>query len=124
MTARFLVDESLPRAVTRVLGAAGHDVADARDVGLRGRPDGDVAARAVAEQRILVASDLDFANTLQFPPGSHAGIVVLRVPDDWGSRRRAERLLAAIEETGVDNIRSRLTIVEAARIRTFGVPSG
>jgi len=36
--AAVLIDESLPRAVGRVLAAAGHDVIDARDVGLRGVP--------------------------------------------------------------------------------------
>ena len=41
----FLVDESLPCAVTRALVAAGHDVVDVRDVGLRGASDDAIAAR-------------------------------------------------------------------------------
>jgi uncharacterized protein (DUF433 family) len=47
---RILVDESLPRAASPTLTAAGHDVEDVRDVGLRGRPDAGVTARARAER--------------------------------------------------------------------------
>jgi len=68
--ASFLIDESLPRAVGRALHAAGHDVVDARDVGLRGAADDRVLARAVSERRILMSGDVDFANALRFPPGS------------------------------------------------------
>ncbi|HEX7837144.1 MAG TPA: DUF5615 family PIN-like protein [Kofleriaceae bacterium] len=58
----FLVDESLPRAVTKALVATGHDVADARDVGLRGATDDAIAARARETSSILVSGDLDFSN--------------------------------------------------------------
>ena len=79
--AAFLVDESLPRAVTRALVAAGHDVADVRDIGLRGAPDDAIAVHARATHQIVVSGDLDFSNALRFPPGSHPGIVVARLPD-------------------------------------------
>jgi predicted nuclease of predicted toxin-antitoxin system len=75
----LLVDESLPRAVTRTLLEAGHDVSDVRDIGLRGAADDAVAAKAREEARILVSGDLDFANAVRFPPGSHPGIVVARL---------------------------------------------
>lgn len=77
----FLIDESLPRAVTRALVAAGHDVADVRDVGLRGASDDAIAARARETSSIVVSGDLDFSNALRFPPGTHPGIVVARLPD-------------------------------------------
>ena len=102
-----------------MLAAAGHDVLDVRDAGLRGQPDMVVQSRAFAEGRVLVAADLDFANALRFPPGSHPGIVILRVPDDWGSRARAERLMAGLEETGAARIQGAIVIIEPARTRVF-----
>jgi predicted nuclease of predicted toxin-antitoxin system len=39
--AKFLVDEDLPRSLARELRLAGIDAVDARDAGLRGRPDGE-----------------------------------------------------------------------------------
>lgn len=117
--ARFLIDESLPRAVGRVLVAAGHDVIDARDVGLRGAPDDDVMARAISEARTVVAGDTDFANTLRFPPGSHAGIVVLRLPNEWDPATRATRAAQAISEALQSGITGVLIIVDPARIRVL-----
>lgn len=118
--ARFLIDESLPRSVGRALLNAGHDVIDARDVGLRGAPDDEVLARAISEGRTVVAGDIDFANTLRFPPGSHAGIVVLRLPNEWDPATRANRAAEAIAEALQSEITGLLVIVDPARIRVLG----
>jgi len=48
---------------------------------LGGADDDFVAAAALREQRMLVSIDLDFADITRFPPGTHPGIVVLRVPE-------------------------------------------
>jgi predicted nuclease of predicted toxin-antitoxin system len=115
--ARFLIDESLPRAVGRALAAQGHDVLDARDAGLRGAPDEAVFDRAVAERRVIVAGDLDFANTLRFRPGSHAGIVVLRLPSDWGPSARATRAASAVTEVLAFLDAGALVIADPSRVR-------
>lgn len=119
---RFLVDESLPRSVCRELLARGHEVVDARDAGLRGRPDEEVHRYAVSGQRVLLAADVDFANALRFPAGSHPGIVVLRVPDDWGAAARTARLVAGIEELG-NELAGAIVIVEPSRTRIFRTPT-
>jgi predicted nuclease of predicted toxin-antitoxin system len=51
------------------------------DVGLAGQPDSAVFAHAQSTHALLVTSDKDFSNIIQYPLGSHAGIIVLRVPD-------------------------------------------
>jgi predicted nuclease of predicted toxin-antitoxin system len=118
--ARFLIDESLPRAVGRALADRGHDVVDVRDAGMRGWTDGRIAARAVAEKCIVVAGDLDFANALRFPPGTHPGIVVLRAPDGWNAAQRTARILAAIQEVGPQALVGTIAIIEPDRVRIFG----
>ncbi|HET7505226.1 MAG TPA: DUF5615 family PIN-like protein [Kofleriaceae bacterium] len=117
--ASFLVDESLPRAVTRALVAAGHDVADARDVGLRGASDDGIAARARETSSIIVSGDLDFSNALRFPPGTHPGIVVARLPHASSPADMAARIVEAIVAVGAD-LKGAITIVEATRVRVFG----
>jgi predicted nuclease of predicted toxin-antitoxin system len=112
-----LVDESLPRAVTRKLLAAGHDALDVRDAGLRGAPDDAVFARALSDRRIVISGDVDFANTLHFPTGSHAGIVVLRLPNDWSPAARAARALAAVADVLSDLAGGALVIVDPVRVR-------
>lgn len=117
--AAFLVDESLPRAVTRALVAAGHDVVDVRDVGLRGATDDAIAARARETSSIVVSGDLDFSNALRFPPGTHPGIIVARLPDVISPADMAARIVAAIAAVAAD-LRGAITIVEPTRIRVFG----
>jgi len=120
--ARFLVDESLPRRATRELTNAGHDATDVRDVGLRGASDEAVLARAVAEDRIVASADLDFANALRFPPSSHRGVVVLRLPDEWGPLQRTRRLLEGLQELGPDRFAGTIIIIEPSRLRLFHPP--
>ena len=117
--AAFLVDESLPRAVTRALGSPGHDVADVRDIFLRGAPDDAIAAHARAANRVVVSGDLDFANALRFPPGSHPGIVVARLPDVLSPDEMATLIIAAIATLG-GCMDGAITIVDPARVRVFG----
>jgi len=116
--AAFLVDESLPRAVTRALAAA-HDVIDVRDIGLRGATDDAIAARARADSRIVASGDLDFSNALRFPPGTHPGIIVARFPDVLAPAAMAAVIVAAIAEVGID-LNAAITIIEPTRVRVFG----
>jgi predicted nuclease of predicted toxin-antitoxin system len=120
--ARFLVDESLPRAVTRALSEAGHDTLDVRDIGLRGATDSVIAAHALAEGRVLVAGDTDFANALRFPPATHPGIVVLRLPNAFAPEERAKRLLSALDPSILSTLAGSIVIVEVARVRVLSVP--
>jgi predicted nuclease of predicted toxin-antitoxin system len=114
---RFLVDESLPRAVTRALASAGYDTVDVRDAGLRGSTDAAIALTAAAERRIVVAGDTDFANALTFPPGTHPGIIVLRLPNAWTPTQRATRLMAALDATLVASLPGAIVIIEPSRVR-------
>jgi predicted nuclease of predicted toxin-antitoxin system len=94
-----------------------------RDIGLRGHPDQEIVDRARAEGRVVLTADTDFASTLAFPPATHAGVVVLRVPDDWNSQRRAERLLGGIREVGVEALAGAVVIVEPSRSRIYSGPA-
>jgi predicted nuclease of predicted toxin-antitoxin system len=58
---RFLVDQGLSPEVARQLRADGHDALHVAELGLQSATDGLIFARATAEQRILLTSDLDFA---------------------------------------------------------------
>ena len=74
--------------------------------------------RAVEEGRIVVTADLDFSNALRFPPGSHPGIVVLRVPGEWTLSRQAERVVTGISEVA-EKAEGAIVVIEAGRVRIF-----
>jgi predicted nuclease of predicted toxin-antitoxin system len=78
---RFKLDENLPVSSSTLLTAAGHDVDTVGQEGLSGAPDPEVVAAATAAGRVLISLDVGLADIRAHPPGSHAGIVVLRLTD-------------------------------------------
>jgi predicted nuclease of predicted toxin-antitoxin system len=78
---KFKLDENLPASAAAALAGAGHDVDTVPTEGLIGARDPDVVSAATGAGRILVSLDVGLGDIRAYPPGSHAGIVVLRVPD-------------------------------------------
>lgn len=113
---RVLTDENLPRPLVEALREAGHDVLDVREHGLAGADDATVWALARADNRILVTLDLDFANVLQYAPGTHEGIVVLRVHKPT-QRLIEDMLLGFLSAVGQEDVHGALVIVEPGRYR-------
>ena len=59
--------------------ARAHDVETVGEEGLTGRADADVWQAAQSEGRLLITQDLDFSDTRKFQPGTHHGIVLIRL---------------------------------------------
>jgi predicted nuclease of predicted toxin-antitoxin system len=78
---RLKLDENLGRRLRPLLTEHGHDVDTVVDEGLGGADDDAVAAAAKREGRMLLTLDLDFSDIARFAPGSHPGIMVIRVPE-------------------------------------------
>ena len=78
---KFKIDENLPAGLVDALRGERHNVATASDESLGGAKDPTLLAAAVAERRVLMTFDLDFADARAYPPGSHHGIVVFRLPN-------------------------------------------
>lgn len=115
----FKIDENLPVELAELLTAAGHDASTVHSEGLVGAVDPDLARVCVAEQRVLVTLDLDFADIQTFPPERYPGFMVLRLvrqdkPHVIEVFRRAMTLLSREE------IQGRLWIIEEHRVRIRG----
>ena len=78
---KFKLDENLPASSAEVLARVGHDVDTVTGEGLKGAPDQDVVVAAAAAGRVLLTLDQGMGDIRAYPPGSHAGIVVLRLAD-------------------------------------------
>ena len=79
---KLKLDENVPLSARARLQALGFDVDTVLDEGLGGRPDADVWAAAQTEERVLVTQDLDFSDARRFAPGSHHGLVLVRMRDE------------------------------------------
>ena len=69
------------RLVCRNLDQCDQNVDIVTDEGLTGAPDHDVVAAATVAGLILISLDRGLGDIRAYPPGSHAGIVVLRLTD-------------------------------------------
>lgn len=78
---RLKLDENITVAAKDPLVALGHDVDTVADEDLTGRPDPDVLAAAVTDERALVTCDLGFGDPRTYPPGNHRGVILLRLRD-------------------------------------------
>ena len=99
---KIKLDENLPRRAGPILVAAGHDVDSVEDEGLAGSDDPAVSLAATAAGRLVITLDRGFGDIQRSPPGSHAGILVLRVDDhppcrsSTRSASSSQRLTSAI----------------------------
>lgn len=91
---RIKLDENLPAVLSRDLANLGHDVQTVPQQGLAGHADSPVWHAAQSEGRFLITQDLDFSDIRRFTPGSHAGLLLVRLshPGRGALRARVKTL--------------------------------
>ncbi|NUQ40788.1 MAG: DUF5615 family PIN-like protein [Calditrichaceae bacterium] len=114
---KFKLDENFGSRTQKFFIHAGHDVETVREEGLSGIADKKLYRFCIKEQRCLVTLDLDFSDTLRFPPEKTAGIVVIRVPQN-PSIKLLERMVSQfLENLKNMPVEKQLWIMEVGRIR-------
>ena len=114
---RLLVDENLPRSLTTALREAGHEVWDIRELGLRGISDDQIFRQAQELGAALLSADKGFGNVLRFPPASHLGIVVVRLPSDMSVAELCRVVVGALQGLEPDELQGHLCIVRPGQVR-------
>lgn len=76
---KLKLDENLPETLLATLRALGHDVDNVRIEGLSGQPDTDIWQAAQKAERFLITQDLDFSDMRKFAPGTHRGLMLVRL---------------------------------------------
>lgn len=100
---KIKLDENLPRSAKAVLAEAGHDVDSVEDEGLAGADDPTVSAAATEVERLVITLDRGFGDVQRYPPGSHAGILVLRV-DDQSAVSVCRTLSELVEQNAIEDL--------------------
>jgi hypothetical protein len=77
---RIKLDENLPFRLVSVLTELGHDVDTVPSERIAGKDDAAVWQAAQAGQRFLVTQDLDFSDVRKYTPGTHHGLLLVRLP--------------------------------------------
>lgn len=73
------LDENLPESLAKDLARFNHDVDTVRIEGLAGQSDPDVWKGAQNSGRFLITQDLDFPDVRRFVPGTHHGLMLVRL---------------------------------------------
>ena len=96
---KIKLDENLPASLVGILSRLGHDADTVVDEGLKGEPDEVVWPAAQKEGRFLVTQDLDFSDIRKFVPGTHRGLMLvrLRMPSQSMLEHRVSEAFAEME---------------------------
>ena len=115
----FKLDENLPVEAADLMRKAGHDVKTVPDEKLQGARDPLLLDRCIAEDRVLVSLDTEFADIRAYPPEDLPGIIVLRLKSQAKTQvlEVFRRLLPRIV---TEPLRHHLWIAEENRIRIHG----
>jgi predicted nuclease of predicted toxin-antitoxin system len=118
---RFLADMGVGMNVVRELRAGGHDAIHLRDEGLQRLPDPDIFAKAIAEDRIVLTFDLDFADIVAAAGSTSASVIIFRLRNAR-AEHVSERLSAALA-AAISALKSgAIVMVEESRVRIRAFP--
>jgi predicted nuclease of predicted toxin-antitoxin system len=113
---RVKLDENLPRDLVEVLIRRGHDVDTVLDEQLGGQADSIVVETAADGGRMVITLDRGVGDIRRFPPGSHAGVVVLR-PVSQDPDSICELVDRLLDVQVLEGFNGCVVIVEPRRVR-------
>ena len=113
---RLKLDENLPDDARKAAVALGHDVDTVVDEELDGARDPAVLAAALREDRFVITLDRGFGDVRRYPPGTHAGIAVLRV-DSQDARSVADALATFLRNDTLGELRGCIVVVRGHLVR-------
>jgi predicted nuclease of predicted toxin-antitoxin system len=97
---KIKLDENLPLRLAGFLKELSHDVQTVHDERLMGHADHEIWEAAQRESRFLITQDLDFSDSRQFTPGTHHGILLIRLHSP-NRRNLIERIAELFQEENV-----------------------
>jgi predicted nuclease of predicted toxin-antitoxin system len=104
-----------------VLAKLGHDIETVRREELIGASDSQVWEVVVREERFLLTQDMDFSDARRFGPGSHPGLMVLRLKTP-GRLALARRVESIFKNEPVESWHGCFVIATAWKIRVVRAP--
>jgi len=113
---KIKLDENLPERLITELSELGHDVDTVRAEHLTGRPDNVVWEAAQLVDRFLVTQDLDFSDARRYIPGTHGGLLLLRLSQP-GRDALVARLALLFATEPVDQWKGCLVVATDHKVR-------
>ena len=112
------LDENLPAPLAPKLAAMGHDIQTVVEEGISGQGDPTIWQAAQREARLLMTQDLDFSDARQFVPGTHYGILLLRLQNPtW--RALVTRVVELFAQEDVARWEKSLVVATKSKVRVL-----
>jgi predicted nuclease of predicted toxin-antitoxin system len=113
---KIKLDENLPQRLVGVLAGLGHDVDTVSAEQLTGREDEDVWRAAQSVERFVITQDLDFSDARRYTPGTHAGLLLVRLAHP-GREALLARISALFATETVETWRGCLVVATDHKVR-------
>jgi hypothetical protein len=113
---RIKLDENLPSRLIVALSELGHDVDSVPLEQLTGRDDPQIWKAAQTAERFLITQDLDFSDLRRFAPGTHHGLLLVRLRRP-GRAALFERIVDLFRTERVDQWRTCLVVATEQKVR-------
>lgn len=120
---KIKLDENLPATLVGLLAALGHDTDTVPQEGMAGKADDAVWAMAQAARRFFITQDLDFSNIHRFMPGTHEGLMLVRLRAP-GRAALVRRIHTVFQNESVDTWKGTFIVVTDRKLRVRRSPEG
>ena len=90
-----------------------------RDEGLAGQVDTTIFAAAQQDGRFFVTQDLDFADTRRYVPGTHQGLLIVRLRDG-GALALRDRVRGVFTSEAIARLEHCTVVVTDRKARVLG----
>ncbi len=110
------IDENIPAKVARVLNQLGHETDTVHQEGLAGQNDERIWEAAQEAKRFLITQDLDFSDIRRFVPGTHYGLLLVRLRSP-GRLALMERIRTLFQTEQVENWQGCFIVVTEHKLR-------
>lgn len=110
------LDENMPHGLVRSLAEMGHQTDTVPQEGLSGRDDTIIWEATQKAGRFLITQDLDFSDIRRFIPGTHHGLLLVRLRDP-GRKALIQRVRMLFETENVETWKGYFVVVTERKIR-------
>lgn len=119
---RIKIDENLPLSLARILFSLAHEVHTVPQEKLSGCDDRRLWETVQRESLFLITQDLDFSDIRKFAPGTHSGILLvrLRTPD---RASLIQRVTQVFREENVTDWQGCFVVVSEHKLRVIRADS-
>ena len=110
------VDEDLPAAVATHLRGKGYEASTVTEQGMGGWKDPRLWQAVQTAGQFLITADKGFGDIRHYPPGQHAGVLVLR-PDEDGIKPMIDLMARVLAAYDIRELAGTVTVVSPRSIR-------